>query len=324
MHSFIISSLIFCNKSIAFLSKEMESECPRLFTTVPAQQGKVRISDYQIHYEIHGTGKTRILLIMGFMASMGNYKSLVHYFAHENGKEYSCLVLENRGYGQSTGGKFERYTTTGMANDVLHVLETVGWTDHSSIHCVGTSLGGMIAQNLVLHSQTGFKSLTLLGTQCKFRLPSHNPWLPFKMFMPPKDNDEKVRNGMNLLFADQDWLDSFDSRFPEFKSNRDRVYHDHLYLLKLNGKPDWKAVLGQLSAVCTHSLSPDCLIRLSNNVGSLIVFHGDHDQIIHHSRGAEIAKITNAKLFLLKNKGHALSTESCQEIIEQMIPIISN
>lgn len=37
-------------------------------------------------------------------------------------------------------------STSGMAEDVICLLDYIGWTDARSIHVVGISLGGMIAQ----------------------------------------------------------------------------------------------------------------------------------------------------------------------------------
>ena len=39
-----------------------------------------------------------------------------------------------------------RSRTSGMAQDVVTLLDFVGWTDKFQIHVVGVSLGGMIAQ----------------------------------------------------------------------------------------------------------------------------------------------------------------------------------
>lgn len=38
------------------------------------------------------------------------------------------------------------HRTSGMAEDVITLLEHVGWTTEYDIHIVGISLGGMIAQ----------------------------------------------------------------------------------------------------------------------------------------------------------------------------------
>lgn len=69
-------------------------------------------------------------------------------FGHSEAETYSCLVFDNRGVGDSDKPLL-RYTTSGMAKDVIELLDHVGWTDKRSVHVVGISMGGMIAQELV-------------------------------------------------------------------------------------------------------------------------------------------------------------------------------
>lgn len=74
--------------------------------------------------------------------------------------KYSVLVFDNRGVGYS-GYPTGRYTcvaltlgkmltdfsrTSGMAEDIIVLLDHLGWTASRQINVVGVSLGGMIAQ----------------------------------------------------------------------------------------------------------------------------------------------------------------------------------
>jgi len=74
-------------------------------------------------------------------------------FGHTEGDKYTCLTFDNRGMGESDKPVL-RYTTSEMAKDVVELLDHVGWTQPRSVHVVGISMGGMIAQELVslLHS----------------------------------------------------------------------------------------------------------------------------------------------------------------------------
>ena len=42
--------------------------------------------------------------------------------------------------------------TSGMAEDVIVLLDFLGWTEKRSLHLVGQSLGGMIAQGALRNS----------------------------------------------------------------------------------------------------------------------------------------------------------------------------
>ena len=69
-------------------------------------------------------------------------------FGHSEADKYTCLVFDNRGMGESDKPLL-RYTTSEMAKDVVELLNHVQWQDSRSIHVVGISMGGMIAQELV-------------------------------------------------------------------------------------------------------------------------------------------------------------------------------
>ena len=69
-------------------------------------------------------------------------------FGHNEADKYTCLVLDNRGMGESDKPLL-RYTTSEMAKDIVELLDHVGWTQDRSVHVVGISMGGMCAQELV-------------------------------------------------------------------------------------------------------------------------------------------------------------------------------
>ena len=62
--------------------------------------------------------------------------------------KYSCLVFDNRGVGESDK-PLARYSTSEMAKDTLELVDHVGWTKGRQLHVIGSSMGGMIAQELV-------------------------------------------------------------------------------------------------------------------------------------------------------------------------------
>ena len=69
-------------------------------------------------------------------------------FGHTEADKYTCLMFDNRGMGDSDKPLL-RYTTSEMAKDIVELLDHVGWTQSRSVHVVGISMGGMIAQELV-------------------------------------------------------------------------------------------------------------------------------------------------------------------------------
>ena len=45
-----------------------------------------------------------------------------------------------------------RYSTSEMAKDLIEILDHLGWTKERELHVTGVSMGGMIAQELVIFS----------------------------------------------------------------------------------------------------------------------------------------------------------------------------
>ena len=83
---------------------------------------------------------------------LGTFKTAwqrqAQYFGHEHSSQYSCLIFDNRGMGESDK-PLARYSTSEMAKDTLELIDFIGWTSLRQLHIVGVSMGGMIAQELV-------------------------------------------------------------------------------------------------------------------------------------------------------------------------------
>jgi len=89
-------------------------------------------------------------------------------FGHTKASKYSSLVFDNRGLGESDK-PLMRYSTSEMARDIVELLDHVGWTAQRSVHVIGISMGGMIAQELVRCRYTPNKILIV------YKLKANNP-----------------------------------------------------------------------------------------------------------------------------------------------------
>lgn len=78
-------------------------------------------------------------------------------FGHDQASKYSSLIFDNRGMGES-GKPVMRYSTSEMAKDTLELLDHLGWTGERSLHIIGISMGGMIAQEMVHNPQVERRS----------------------------------------------------------------------------------------------------------------------------------------------------------------------
>jgi predicted alpha/beta hydrolase len=91
-------------------------------------------------------------------------------FAHTKGDQYSSLVTDNRGIGDSDKPT-SRYSTSEMAKDIVEVVDHIGWTGKRELHVIGISMGGMIAQEIVSlaisSSSSGTKGINASVSKCR-------------------------------------------------------------------------------------------------------------------------------------------------------------
>jgi alpha-beta hydrolase superfamily lysophospholipase len=84
------------------------------------------------------------------------------------------------------------------------------------------SMGGMIAMEAAASDPSRFRSLILSATCAKFNLPSPRDRKQFNF-------KDQIRNVVTGTYSDEDWLYSYDERFPSYKTNHDRMIGDYYY-----------------------------------------------------------------------------------------------
>jgi pimeloyl-ACP methyl ester carboxylesterase len=292
------------------------------FKTKPSQSGLIPINSHEIYYEVHGDGVSRILFIAGFTASMRVWREFVDYYV---GKGYSVLVLENRGAGMSTDGNFGRYTTSGMAQDIVTVLGSINWLDADRcLHVVGCSMGGMIAQELALIIGTSIKTLTLMVTTAKQRPPPHRKgqlWNSVRNMMDPPDEDTALDHTLGELYH-PNWLAAHDPNYPEFATNKDRMWD--LFKLRWNSEPplSLKARLGQGLAVQTHHCTTEKLLTIKQSVPYILSIAAEGDNIIDPECTVEYCKVLGIEPVIFSERGHGVIEDSEKEILELIDALI--
>jgi 3-oxoadipate enol-lactonase len=115
----------------------------------------VRVRDIQMFYQDVGEGDP-VLLIMGFGGDHLAWAMQMADFA----ARHRVIAFDNRGVGQSDAPDAP-YTTRMMADDALGLMDALGV---DSAHVLGVSMGGMIAQELVLARPDRVRSLHLACT----------------------------------------------------------------------------------------------------------------------------------------------------------------
>lgn len=118
----------------------------------------VKIKDVDINYYMLGKGKP-LVLIAGL--GMDNVCWIRQIPAFK--KFFKVIVFDNRGIGKSTGSTGQ-YSIKMMADDVEGLLEHLGI--HQS-HVLGSSMGGMIAQEFAINYPEMVDKLMLCSTFAK-------------------------------------------------------------------------------------------------------------------------------------------------------------
>ena len=109
----------------------------------------------KLAWERHGAGAP-LLLIHGLGYARWGWEPVVEPLA----RSFDVLLFDNRGIGESDAPPGP-YTTAELAVDALQVLDEAGV---ERAHVLGTSLGGMVAQELALAAPGRVDKLVLVST----------------------------------------------------------------------------------------------------------------------------------------------------------------
>ncbi|KAF5373116.1 hypothetical protein D9758_001722 [Tetrapyrgos nigripes] len=293
--------------------------CP--VTSIRQQEGP--LESHSLYFEQHGSGPEKIVLIMGLnSSSFGWSRQVLHFGRSPN---YSVLIFDNRGVGNS-GTPRGPYTTSGMAEDVIVLLDFVGWKEPRSLHVVGLSLGGMIAQELTTRIPERIASL-LLGVTTAGGYPWTNfpPWIGIRNLAKAtftKDIDERIPLLHEMVYPTI-WLDAKVEGDPQGRTNRQ--IETELYRARIQATRP-QTLLGALSQMCaglTHHVSPTRLSTISRVIPKVVILTGDEDQLVATENSFYLKKhMKEAEFIQWKDTGHGIHFQRTKEFngaVERMI-----
>lgn len=269
---------------------------------------------------------------MGLAGVKTSWQRQTKYFGHDRADQYSVLIMDNRGMGDSDK-PLCRYTTSGMAGDVIEVLDHVGWTAMREVHLVGISLGGMIAQEVAYYIPGRLRSLNLISTTAQFESGPAKSWTDAIWqrvgFVYPKSEEQSLIDTSRQLFSDE-WLaapddaaslpspkttprcgpapGSPDGEYRAFDSNFQRFQAQELFKRRQVGWFTQQGFLCQLIAAGWHKKTPGQLRDIAGDVGRerIFIMHGTADRMITVANGEKLIKHMQPGVGLIvEGVGHA-------------------
>ena len=233
-----------------------------------------------------------LLLIMGLGANTTAWSSQVPAFS----REYQVIAFDNRGAGRSDKPN-EPYSIGQMADDAHGLLDDLGV---GPAHVFGMSLGGMIAQELVLRYPTRVRTLLLGGTMAGG---------PTAMFAGP----EVVQQFISL--AGMPLVQALEAGFA--------LLYSEEYIAKNKGELVRRALLN------AHLMAPMYAIQRQfmavvgfNTVGRLgeikaptLVLTGTADRVIPAHNARLLSEgIPDARLAEFEGAGHGFLVERSEDV----------
>lgn len=218
---------------------------------------------------------------------------------------YRSVVVDNRDCGRSSPCEGIDYDIFDMAEDAVAVLDHLG-IDRA--HVLGISMGGMIAQELVINHPERVEKLILIATTpgSPAGIPPDSSVLSNLFSSPTGDPVADTAKMLGMLMG---------SGFAERNQDLIRVMAE----LRMKMGSDSGAFARQWAAIMRFGSWE----RLANvNVPTLII-HGREDPLLPFGNGEKIAsKIPAAELVALDGVGHFVPLEAPQETFQAILQFL--
>jgi pimeloyl-ACP methyl ester carboxylesterase len=249
------------------------------------------IDETEIYYERRGSGEP-MLLIQGLGGNHLHWGDGFLDALQEGG--FELILYDHRGAGRS--GELEgECTIRRLADDAAALLDGL---EVESAHVVAISMGGMVAQELVLAHPERVRTLTL---GCSFpggpeaKMTDQEVVGMIAEAVLSGDGERAVRVGYEVMIA------------PEFAA--DEANYEVYSKVAGQYPAPIPTLMGQLSAILGHDTSE----RLAEISVPTLVIHGTADRLLESVNGELLARlIPGARLELLEGAGHMFFWEQPQ------------
>jgi pimeloyl-ACP methyl ester carboxylesterase len=244
-----------------------------------------RVGDVVLSYERSGSGPP-LLAIIGMS---GSQLSWGEPFLGALRAHFEVITYDHRGVGDSSRMEAP-FTIADLARDAAGLLDAL---ELDSVHVLGISMGGMVAQELALAGRAGSNRVRTLALGCTYcggpgsLLASPAVGLRLVESLRSGDRDRALRTGWEICIS------------PRFRD--DAALYD-AYVARALQRPVARAVImAQMRAIAAHDTSA----RLSGLDLPTLIVHGTADDLIPVQNARVIAgHMPAARLELLDDAGH--------------------
>jgi pimeloyl-ACP methyl ester carboxylesterase len=264
---------------------------------IMVKTGKVKVNDINMYYEIHGDGFP-LVMIMGLAANVDWWPP---EFLEEIPKEFKTIIFDNRGAGRTDKPDIE-YSIKIFADDTVGLMDAL---NIKKAHLLGISMGGMIAQEIVLNYPERVEKLVLCATHCggaKYILPSPEIMeilMKGTEGMTPEEGTELM---ISLIFTED-----FIKNNPDYiERTRENILKEYI--------PDF-SYQRQIGAAMKFNSGR----RLKKVKTPTLIVQGRKDVLVQPQNADLLAKlIPGSRVAYFDNSGHAVHSQET-EIVNKTI-----
>ena len=252
-----------------------------------------KINGTRIFYEIHGKGFP-VVLIPGLTENSDWWDERL---INELSKYWMVVLHDNRGTGRSENNN--DYTLKDLAEDIVTLMNLLNF---DKAHVIGHSMGGMIAQDLVLNHPERICKLILYSTSCggsKYVPPSRDV---LKMLMADKKGKtprEIVKDSLKIMFTDE---------FSKNNPKQMEKFIDKVMIARIS----YREYMRQMKAIFRFK---SCR-RLKSVSTPTLVIHGKKDVLSPYQNAENISKlIPGAQMKIFENSAHMIFEENFEDAL---------